>query len=121
MKYLKLVTQPPVEGHITFAYFGKSVVDPKAVATELSTLKPFTLTYAHDDRLGKDHDIPASVYTTTYNEVQGIRWNLIQMANMTDENYYPWNPHITLCKDPPKTIHVTGIESNDGTFRVDFV
>jgi 2'-5' RNA ligase len=127
MKYLKLITEPAVaEGHITFLYFGKNAPDVLFLITEISMItRPFTLKYAGEDMYGDKHDIPVITYNVMHQDTPDRVRHIIREKcdpQVRAETRAEWHPHISNLteKDVKEkgidTLHVIGIESNDGTF-----
>jgi len=136
MKYLKLKTVEELpqfttkdgkvkQGHITFAYFGDVVVNEGFMTTNFSGLSSFLLRKKCADKFGKNKDIPVVVYEvpTMHDEhkLHDTRYQLLQAySDLLDQNFSNWNPHISSVDfaESPDLIHVVGIESDDGTFRL---
>lgn len=124
MKYLKLITEPKLDNrHITFAYFGKN--EGIEINESLNNLTSFDLEYSHEDMYGPNQDIHVSVYTikNDNNNIIEFRSNFIKSFGKTveEQNKLIWSPHISHEGTPViLSIKVTGIISNDETFKVEF-
>jgi hypothetical protein len=129
MKYLKLITEPelPETLHITFMYFGKSVVKISTINDNLKDISQFKLFNPNDDLFS---DIPVKKYSygnsvDLTNLITATRFKLMQELgqDIVNQNFAQWTPHISI-KDPsfvvPEVITVIGIKSNDNTFELKF-
>lgn len=126
MKYLKLRLDslpPCVHGepsHITFAYFGKILVDPAAINSILKTLRPFTLKKKWADVFGT---VPVVVYEVVEKEsnVQKVRRAVLKETGAESQNFVEWTPHISHVEyhKAPDYLFVTSLVSNDELFTFD--
>lgn len=134
MKYLKLRTVEELpsfmkdgkqkQSHITIVYFGEAKVNDNFLITTFSKLKPFVIKKIRPDLFGKNKDIPVVVYEITENsiELHDIRLQVLQGSGTMYQNFANWTPHISSVNfdECPNIIHVTGIESDDGSINIDF-
>jgi hypothetical protein len=121
--YLKLIVSPPLSRthHITFAYFGKEVVNWDVVKEHVSKLKPFVL---HFDSHDVFNNIQVAKYTTETTAENEIRENMLVMlgSGIVSQNRMTWSPHVSyeMFYEPPSIFRVLGVESNDGQFHYMF-
>jgi hypothetical protein len=133
MKYLKLITKEPLDvidkkTHITFAYFGNEHVYQMDIRSDLQNIRPFELRATKDDLFGDNKDIPVVVYEPVSSNVSNIREKMLINfgPKILVQNYPKWKPHISKSNMEQikslnlETIHVIGVESNDGTFSLLF-
>jgi hypothetical protein len=130
MKWLKVFTEERLSGdnHITFAYFGTEYVNKQLVRNAFKDMPRFTLVYSHDDKYGPNKDIPVAVFKIQDDDDDGkvntIRTELFKKLTSTirAKNFCDvWSPHISKpVQGFPRTIHVTGIKSDDGKFFMKF-
>lgn len=127
MKYLKLITEPPLsdDKHITFAYFGKVEINKTQLIEHLKKINQFFLNNPRTDKFGENNDIPCVVYEYTDSDsINKNRKEMLLGLKVESQNRInsDWAPHISNVniENVKDSYKIIGIQSNDKLFGIYF-
>jgi len=120
VKYLILLTDPKLKDplHVTYAFFGKEIVDISSLSICYSTL-----TKDKPDMFGENNDIIVMKYTAEPNLIAARKEMFATFSPEVNKLNKPWSPHVSVAsedefKQLPEKITVIGFAAVDNEHNV---